>query len=384
MASPDPDISFNLRSNNDTSDNINTENQHHENDENDTQNHRPSVDRHMPDDDRFVNVTGDAEHYFSSNNNSSHTHCETQLSRPRFEHRGNFAPPAIPVVHPSLIRPDNYEGSGDFEAYMSHFEDCAELSGWDDKSKCLVLASCLRGSARSFYMSLPQSEKRDYFLLCRRLASRFSNSKHQNLWLLKFESRRRQRGESIAALADDLRQLAQRAYQDLDIHSQERLALNQLYKQVSPDMQCRCIDNGCRTITDAVNVIERYEAVLGTHSTFVRALSEESSTNSDTDMRKCLQRIESRLDRLEKVCPRGPPFQNSRHKKPQSPGCFGCKANDHYWRDCPNNTERNRFTNTNNMLHHNQQPPNRMFEQKHNVLDGSSSRRQMNDNRSEN
>lgn len=74
MASPDPDISFNLRSNNDTSDNINTENQHHENDENDTQNHRPSVDRHMPDDDRFVNVTGDAEHYFSSNNNSSHTH----------------------------------------------------------------------------------------------------------------------------------------------------------------------------------------------------------------------------------------------------------------------------------------------------------------------
>ncbi|KAH3854415.1 hypothetical protein DPMN_096957 [Dreissena polymorpha] len=75
----------------------------------------------MSDDDRLVNVTGDAEHYFSSNNNSSHTHRETQLSRPRFEHRGNFAPPAIPVVHPSLIRPDNYEGSGDFEAYMSHF-----------------------------------------------------------------------------------------------------------------------------------------------------------------------------------------------------------------------------------------------------------------------
>ncbi|KAH3785335.1 hypothetical protein DPMN_163422 [Dreissena polymorpha] len=98
-------------------------------------------------------------------------------------------------------------------------------------------------------------------------------------------------------------------------------------------MQCRCIDNGCRKITDAVNVIEQYEEVLCTHSTFVRALSEESSTHSDTDMRKCLQRIESRLDRLEKVCPRGPPFQNSRHKKPKSPGCFGCKANDHYWRE---------------------------------------------------
>ncbi|KAH3776845.1 hypothetical protein DPMN_178279 [Dreissena polymorpha] len=121
MASSDPDISFNLRSNNDTSDNKNTENQNHGNDENDIQNHCLTVDRHIPDDDRFVNVTGDAEHFFSSNNNSSHTHRETQISRSRFEHRCKFAPPAISVVHPSLIRPDNYEGSGDFGAYMSHF-----------------------------------------------------------------------------------------------------------------------------------------------------------------------------------------------------------------------------------------------------------------------
>ena len=51
------------------------------------------------------------------------------------------------------------------------------------------------------------------------------------MWLAKYESRHRQRGESIASLADDLRQLAQRAYSDLDVHSQERLALNMLYKQ---------------------------------------------------------------------------------------------------------------------------------------------------------
>ncbi|KAH3786116.1 hypothetical protein DPMN_164218 [Dreissena polymorpha] len=100
-------------------------------------------------------------------------------------------------------------------------------------------------------------------------------------------------------------------------------------------------------------------------------------------MRKSLLRIESRLDRLEKFFPRGPPFQNFRHKKPETPGCFGCKANDHFWRDCPN-TKRNRFTNSNNMLQHNQQPPNRMFEQKRNVLNSTSFRRQMNDNRSEN
>jgi len=163
---------------------------------------------------------------------------------------------------------------------MSHFEDCAELSGWDIRTKCLILASCLRGSARACYMSLSVAERRDYGLLCRQLAARFGNNKPQQMWLAKFESRHRQRGESIASLADDLRQLAQRAYSDLDVHSQERLALNMLYKQVSPDMQCRCMDNSCKTISQAVSVMERYEAILSSQSTFVRALSEEAPCNS--------------------------------------------------------------------------------------------------------
>ncbi|KAH3881438.1 hypothetical protein DPMN_005364 [Dreissena polymorpha] len=72
------------------------------------------------------------------------------------------------------------------------------------------------------------------------------------------------RGESIASLADDIRQLAQKAYADLDSIAVERLALNQLYKQISGDMHCSCIDNNCHTVNDAVSVIERYQShILG-------------------------------------------------------------------------------------------------------------------------
>jgi hypothetical protein len=69
-------------------------------------------------------------------------------------------------------------------------------------------------------------------------------------------------GESIAELGDDIRQLAQKAYCNLDIEAQESLALNQLFKIISLEMKCRCIDKECQTIAEAVDVIERYESIV--------------------------------------------------------------------------------------------------------------------------
>lgn len=48
-----------------------------------------------------------------------------------------------------------------------------------------------------------------------------------------------------------------------DARAQEALALNQLYKSISLEMKCRCIDRNCSTIAQAVDIIERYESILG-------------------------------------------------------------------------------------------------------------------------
>ena len=184
---------------------------------------------------------------------------------------------------------------------MSHFEDSSELSYWDDRTKVQVFASSLRGAARNYYMSLSESERRDYITMTSRLSQRFGSSKHQNLWLSKFENRRRMRGESIASLADDIRQLAQKAYADLDSIAVERLALNQLYKQITGDMHCRCIDNNCHSVNDAVSIIERYEAILcNPQSTPVRALDVHDATQSESHILTAVQRLEARMDRMEK------------------------------------------------------------------------------------
>ncbi len=130
------------------------------------------------------------------------------------------------------MKPESYTGEKDWEAYLSHFEDCAELSGWTSRMKKLVLSASLKGQARTYYMGLAYEEKRSYPTLVSALTRRFGTMRQREVWVAQLEGRRRQPGESISAVADDLLRMAMRAYNDLGIKAQETLALKQLYKMI--------------------------------------------------------------------------------------------------------------------------------------------------------
>ena len=38
---------------------------------------------------------------------------------------------------------------------------------------------------------------------------------------------------------------------------------SQIYKLIPVEMKCRCVDHDCQSVQQAVEVIERYEAILG-------------------------------------------------------------------------------------------------------------------------
>jgi hypothetical protein len=77
------------------------------------------------------------------------------------------------------VKPDQFDGQEDWEQYYSHFLNCAALGNWPEKTQLLVLSSCLKGSARTFYIGLPQEDKHSYRNLVRRLDERFGSSKQQ-------------------------------------------------------------------------------------------------------------------------------------------------------------------------------------------------------------
>ena len=257
------------------------------------------------------------------------------------------------------VKPEPYDGGDDWEEYISHFEVCAELGRWRETDKVLALAAALRGPARTFYISLEQAEKRNYAILTQKLGSRFGSTRQQNRWLSRLEMRKRQSGESVAALADDLRQMAQRAYIDLDGRAQEVLALNQLYKSVAPEVKYQCTNQGCKTVAEAVEVIERYEAILrdGTDKkrgsvrmTDLTSSTECSGTDKDTILNDRLNGLTRRVSQLQdNKAPnnyRQNNFSQNNFSRPKPTGnvqnlgrrdvkCFICDSPNHICRNCP-------------------------------------------------
>lgn len=242
------------------------------------------------------------------------------------------------------LKPEAFTGGDDWQEYISHFEVCAELGRWNDHEKVLALAAFLRGPARTFYISLPIESRQPYAVLVDKLEQRFGSSRQHNRWLSRFESIRRTPNESIAALADDLRQMSQKAYPNLDALAQEALSINQLYKSITLEMKCRCIDKDCQTIADAVEVIERYEAVLGEgekRKQAVRAIGDDkdikrnnsggSAGTIQPELTDTLKQIMTRLERLES----GQTAKFGGRQNQNNRQCFICRAPDRFTRKCP-------------------------------------------------
>ena len=261
------------------------------------------------------------------------------------------------------MKPEPYNGDEPWEEYFSHFENCALLGQWSYSNRALILAASLRGQARLYYMSLDIRQQEDYQMLVSQMKHRFGSSVHAGKWLNLLESRQRQQGESITALCDDLRQLTKKAYYQLDSKAQDVIALNQLYKLVSVDVKCRCIDRDCTTLQEAAAVIDRYEAIVGQSNgkpakSNIRAID---TNGIEPDIATILQKLDSRLEVLEKATKlenkqKDQDEPNKIHKRNER-RCFTCNSTQHLYKECPNKRKNQYHGYSNNTRNNNYSRP---------------------------
>ena len=253
------------------------------------------------------------------------------------------------ILHTSPhMKPQTYNGDEDWESYLNHFELCAELGRWSYQDRVLYLAASLRGNTQVYYMTLMPAERLSYHTLVVKLGLRFSNTRQQPMWISRLEARVRRQNESIAELGDDLRCMSQRAYSSLNNEAKEMLTLNQLYKSVSPELKYKCISKNCTSVTEAVSIIELYEAILGEDSAknLVRRTTAEPDKNSqakesfsysrdDNNLQGILRKLQNCIEMLSRQCntqtrsDQGPRDRNS-HRL-----CYICFSPRHLQRDCP-------------------------------------------------
>ena len=220
------------------------------------------------------------------------------------------------ILHTSPhMKPQTYNRDEDWESYLNHFELCAKLGRWSYHDRVLYLAASLRGNAQVYYMTLMPAERSSYYTLVVKLGLRFSNARQQPMWISRLEARVRRQNESLAELGDDLRRMSRRAYSSLNNEAKEMLALNQLYKSVSPELKYKCISKNCTSVTQAVSIIELYEAFLGEDSAknLVRQATAEPDRNlqakesfsysrDDNNLQAILRKLQNCIDMLSRQC----------------------------------------------------------------------------------
>ena len=73
------------------------------------------------------------------------------------------------------IKPQTFDGTEDFDEYLSQFKVLVDLHGWNYREKSLYLASSLVRNARSVLSELNEDQMRDFNSLVKVLNVRYGS-----------------------------------------------------------------------------------------------------------------------------------------------------------------------------------------------------------------
>jgi len=110
------------------------------------------------------------------------------------------------------FKPDTYDGTTPLREFLAQFNLVARANCWNDGAKAYVLASNLRGEARSILESIENLERLEFSELVSKLELRFGENLNAQNYYTQFTSRKQNFGEDFAALGADLERLSRLAY----------------------------------------------------------------------------------------------------------------------------------------------------------------------------
>ena len=123
-----------------------------------------------------------------------------------------------------FIKLDRFDGTTSLEAFLAHFDNCARYNGWGYADKLSQLKASLKGAAAEVLFENERSISLQQ--LRNELKDNFGNEGFQNEFETQLKTRRRQKGETVRVLYQDVNRLVIQAYPGQSGSIRDKLAID--------------------------------------------------------------------------------------------------------------------------------------------------------------
>jgi len=178
--------------------------------------------------------------------------------------QGGSGNQTVQKVRP-VITPDAFNGELSWDQWIGHFESVARVNGWDDETRLSWLEVRMTGKAQSAWRRISSEAKTNYATAKDALKKRFDPDCRRDLYVVEFQTRRRNRGEAWEELADALCLLADKAFPDLQDKAKEQLTLDRFLATLDkPELALAVKQKRPRNVDEAVAYTLEMESYMMT------------------------------------------------------------------------------------------------------------------------
>jgi hypothetical protein len=232
--------------------------------------------------------------------------------------------------------------------------------------KLRFLKTRLVGRAQRAFQHLSDTSRATYGESKAALRSRFEPGSKKSRYQSEFQCRRKKKGEPWPDFAEDLRELADKAYPELQVEARERLALNNYLNQLDqPQVRFGVNQKRPATLDEAVSATLEMESFLvgpGAKQPVASVDQEEPAvagvSPSQDKLTSLVEKLIERVERLENTNAEQPTQKSKPKFKRRSPApehtggsprgngrgpqgsCWTCKQRGYYSRDCPSKSAK--------------------------------------------
>ena len=123
-----------------------------------------------------------------------------------------------------VAKPGEFDGSGSWSSFIAQFKAIASAQVWTERDRLAILVASLKGSALEFFAHLSTADQTDFHRLIDALEGRYGAANQEPWFRSQLRSRRRNAGETLPQLAQQIERLVSLAYPTAPMELRDSLA----------------------------------------------------------------------------------------------------------------------------------------------------------------